>query len=227
MPVSAIALGANVAAIEGEKLTLGPEGQRIRAEVLDAVRHMRARGVIEAGSAANFSALLPDTPGHVLITSRGLPADLGEEDFGVITLDGAFVNGRLGSGIRSVIAMHTHVYSRPGVTAAIHTHSPHATAFAVAHKPIPLHYEPLLTRGQTVEIPVTSYGERNSGALVNRIDSLFADYPETRAILLANHGLLVFHETPKKAAELVATIDEAAALFLRAAAIGGSQPIAR
>ncbi|MEP9375942.1 class II aldolase/adducin family protein [Aquabacter sp. CN5-332] len=227
MAVSAIALGADVAAIEGGTLALGPEGKRIRSEVLEAVRHLRARGAIAAGSAANFSALLPDAPGHVLITSRGLPADLSEEDFGVVTLDGEFVSGRLGGGIRSVIAMHTHAYSRPGVTAAIHTHSPHATAFAVAHKPIPPYYEPLLTRGQTVEIPVTTYGGRNSGELVNRIDGLLAEHPETRAILLANHGLLVFHETPKKAAELTAIIDEAAALFIRAAAIGGAQPIAR
>jgi L-fuculose-phosphate aldolase len=128
-------------------------------------------------------------------------------------------------GVLFLFSINTHANTRPGVGSVIHTHSLNATAYAVAHKPIPLHYEPLLTRGQTVPVPVSPYGDRNSGGLVSVLDGFLAEHPETRAALLANHGLLVFDETPEKAAQLAVTIDEAAGIFIRAAALGGSQPI--
>ena len=224
MSVSAIATGTNIAALDAGALKLSPAGREARVQLLAAIRYLQSVGV--SGVAANASLRLPDDPTRVLITSRGMPLDLTEDDFGIVDLDGSFVSGRLGPGIRSVIAMHTNAYARPGVNAVIHTHSVNATTFAVAHKPIPVHYEPLITRGQTVEIPVTGYGFRNSGAMVEKLDTLLARNPETRAVLLANHGLLVFHETAKKAADLVAVIDEAAGLIIRAVALGGSKPIA-
>ena len=144
--------------------------------------------------------------------------------FGVVTLDGDFVSGKLGKGVRSVIAMHTHAYKRPGVGAVIHTHSVNAAAFAVAHQPIPIHYEPLVTRGQKVPVPVSPFGKRNTGGLVGQLDGFLATQPDTRAVLLANHGLLVFDETPLATAQLASTIDEAAAIFIRAQALGGSKP---
>lgn len=225
MAVSAIATGADVRSIEGDALDLDAAGRRARAELLDAIHYLRDHGVLQFGGSANASVRLPGTEDRVLVTARGLPADITEEDFGIVTLGGEFVGGKLGKGVRSVIAMHTHAYRRPGVQSVIHTHSAYATAFAVAHKPIPPHYEPLLNRGQRVEIPVSTYGDRNSGEMVDQLDQLLEEHADTRAVLIANHGLLVFHESPAKAASLVVTVDEAAALFLRAAAIGGSRPI--
>ena len=220
-----MALSAVSQTSEGGGPRLGPEGQRIRAEMIAASRRLHARNALGNARSANFSALLPDAPGHVILTANGLPTGLGEDDFGVVTLDGEFISGTLSKSVQSVIAMHTHAYRRPGVQAVLHTHGPHATAFAVAHKPIPLHYEPMLTRGQAVDVPVTSFGDRDNGGMVDQIDTLLADNPKTRAVLLANHGLLVFHETPDAAADLAGAIDEAAALILRAALIGGSKPL--
>jgi L-ribulose-5-phosphate 4-epimerase len=223
MVVSATAVGQNIAPLDAGALRLDSAGHDARANLLEAVRFLQVRGI--SGGAANASVRLPGSPAQLLITARGMPLDITEEDFGVVTLDGHFASGRLGPGIRSVVRMHTHAYLRPGVGSAIHTHSPYATAFAVAHKPIPVHYDPMIRRGQTVDVPVTHYGERDSGAMTDQIDTLLAEHPQTRAVLIANHGLLVFHETPKKAAELVAVIDEAAAAILRAQALGGSQAI--
>ena len=211
-------------AISGAPLQLGPNDRRQRDQLIEAVARLHDRGAL-LGGAANASVLLADAPGQVLITSRGLPRDLGEDDFGIVTLQGEFVGGQLGKGIRSVIGMHTHVYRRAGVGAAFHAHSPFATTFAVAHKPIPPYYEPLINRGQPVAIPVTDFGERDSGQMVEQLDTLLDATPQTRAVLLANHGVLAFHDDVKKAADLLATINDAAALFLRAQAIGGAQPI--
>ena len=210
---------------DATRLQLGPDGQRVRGEMMAASRRLHARNALGNAGSANFSAMLPDAPGHLILTANGLPANLGDEDFGVVTMEGAFVSGTLSKSVRAVVEMHTHAYRRPGVRAVLHTHAPHATAFAVAHQPIPLHYEPMLTRGQTVDVPVTSFGNRDDGGMVDQIDALLEAHPETRAVLLANHGLLVFHETPAAAADLAGAIDEAAALILRAALIGGSKPL--
>lgn len=222
--VSAIEFGAHIKSLNDGAPVLGPEGKRLRAELLEAIELLRSRGLLTNSRSANASVRLTDTPDHILVTARGMTPDVGEDDFGVVTLDGEFVSGRLGSGVRSVIAMHTHAYRRPGVNSVIHTHSVNATAFAVARKPIPVHYEPLVTRGQKVPVPVSPFGNRNDGGLVGALDAFLAAQPETHAVLLANHGLLVFDETPLATAQLAATIDEAASIFIRAAALGGSQP---
>ncbi|MBP7564390.1 MAG: class II aldolase/adducin family protein [Burkholderiaceae bacterium] len=223
---SAIAFGSSMVPIAGTPLALGPRDAQLRAQVLHQVGLLHERGALQGG-AANIAVRLEDADGHVLITARGLPRDLGPEDFGVVTFDGEFVAGRLGKGIRSVIGMHLLALSRPGTRMSIHSHSPYATAFAVAHRPIPPHYEPLYNRGQRVEIPVTRFGERDNGDLVAQIGALLAEHPDTRAVLLANHGVLAFHESVAQAADLLASINDAAAVFIHAQALGGAQPMAR
>ncbi|PYE22334.1 L-fuculose-phosphate aldolase [Rhizobium sp. PP-CC-3A-592] len=220
---SAVAFGTNITALEGAPLHLDENGRRQRAELISAILLLHDRGAIQFGGSANASVRLSENPDHILVTSRGLPRDISEDDFGIVSLSGDFIGGALGKGVRSVIQMHTHAYKRPGVGAVIHTHSPYATTFAVAHKPIPAHYEPLLNKGQRVTIPVSTYGDRNTGEMVGKLDALLEEHSETRAVLLANHGLLAFHETPTKTAELVVSIEETAALVLRASLLGGSQ----
>jgi ribulose-5-phosphate 4-epimerase/fuculose-1-phosphate aldolase len=223
--VSAIAFSERATSIEGDALVLDEEGKRRRAELIEAIASLHEKGVLQFGGSANASVRLSPNSDEILVTARGLPRDLTEEDFGIVRLDGSFVGGKLGKGVRSVIAMHTHAYRRPEVGAVIHTHSANATAFAVAHKPIPPYYEPLLNRGQKTAVPVSPYGDRNSGGLVHQLDAFLQEHPDTQSVLLANHGLLVFAENARKAADLTVTIEEAAALFIRAEAIGGAQPI--
>ncbi|MDB4872695.1 MAG: L-fuculose-phosphate aldolase [Gemmatimonadales bacterium] len=197
----------------------------LRAELIEAVQLLHRRGALQNPSSANASVRLPDSPGHVLISAKGLPADICEQSFGVVTLDGDLVAGKLGPGVRQVIQMHTLAYARPDVNAVIHTHSTHATAFALAHKAIPANYESLINRGQPQEIPCAPYRKRNNGDLGASITALLNEHPNTRAVLLANHGLLAFYDSPLNTAQLVATIEEAATLEIFAASLGGSKPI--
>jgi L-ribulose-5-phosphate 4-epimerase len=197
----------------------------VRDELIDAVRFLHKRGVLQNSGSANASVLLPDSPGHVLLSAKGLPADITPARFGVVTRDGEFVAGRLGPGVQKVIKMHTLAYDRAGVTSVIHSHSHHATAFALAHQPIPPNYEALVNRGQTVEIPCAPYRKRNNGDLGDSVRALLAQHPDTRAVLLANHGVLVFDSSPTQTANLLATIEEAATLEIYAASIGGSKAI--
>jgi L-fuculose-phosphate aldolase len=208
----------------GEVVLTGRDAE-VRAELIEAVRLLHRRGALTNAGSANASARLPDSPNHVLLSTRGLPVEVDEQSFGVVTLDGDLVAGKLWPGVRKVIHMHTLAYVRPEVNAVIHTHSVHATAFALAHRPLPAHYEALVNRGQTEEIPCAPYRKRNNGDLGASVSSLLAEHPRTHAVLLANHGLLAFSDSPLHTAELVTTIEEAATIELLAAAIGGSKPI--
>ncbi|MDQ2895982.1 MAG: class II aldolase/adducin family protein [Actinomycetota bacterium] len=115
--------------------------------------------------------------------------------------------------------MHTCPYAaRENIGAVIHTHSTHATAFAVAHEPLPCAYEPLLRYGAKV-IPVAEWAPRGSRQAVNGILAAISEHPH--AVLLANHGLLAFAHDPLNAARLVRAIEEAAEVTLGA---GDSAP---
>jgi L-ribulose-5-phosphate 4-epimerase len=212
--------------LDGGPLKLTAADERARADLLAAASQLHDAGVLPLTGSSNGSVRLASNPERILLTARGLRADLSDEDFGVVELDGTLVSGWLDSHVQPVIGMHTTVYRRhPHAGAVLHTHSLNATAFALAQRPIPLHYEPLLYRGQLQEIPVTDYGRRDRGDLIGRVADTIEAHPATKAILLANHGLLAWDSSPQTTATLIVTIEEAAAVTLKAAAVGGSKAI--
>jgi L-fuculose-phosphate aldolase len=212
--------------LDGGPLKLTAADERARADLLAAAAALHDAGVLALTGSSNGSVRLASNPERILLTAHGLRADLRDEDFGVVELDGTLVSGWLDSHVQPVIGMHTAIYRRNAQAGAVlHTHSLSATAFALAHRPIPLHYEPLLYRGQLQEIPVTAYGRRDRGDLIGRVTDTVEAHPASKAILLANHGLLAWDSSAQSTATLIVTIEEAAAITLKAAALGGSQPI--
>lgn len=134
-------------------------------------------------------------------------------------LDGELREGTLPPIQRAVVDMHTSMYRTPGVTCVIHTHAPGATAFAVAQKPLEPWIEALAMFGMADGVPLAAYGPRGSEQSVANIHA--ALLPGTPAVLLANHGLLVFHRTPDLAVMALGVIEEAAQAALAATRIGG------
>lgn len=122
--------------------------------------------------------------------------------------------------------LHLALYhDRGDVNSVLHTHSPFATAFALAHASLPVHYEPLLRYEQTVAVPVAPWAPRGSPAFSIGVRATLQQNPKTRAVLLANHGLLVMASTPALAAKLLITVEEAAAAEIRSAGLGGTRPM--
>ena len=121
--------------------------------------------------------------------------------------------------------MHAVLYqSRPDVGAVMHTHSPSATAFAVAHRPLPCRTEALLRFGQTDDILVVPWGPRGSEVSVRGITALLQEDPRMSAALLANHGLLAFASDAMTTADLVIAIEESAEAEIAATILGGAVP---
>ncbi|ADG07439.1 class II aldolase/adducin family protein [Kyrpidia tusciae] len=195
---------------------------RAKTELIQASRALRDAGLMFRGYHANLSARISED--EMILTKGGNVAHLDEDSFAVVRIDGTVLEGEVAPAQAEIIQMHAAVYrERASVGSVIHTHAPHATVFAVAHQPIPIVYEPLVRFGVTDAIPVVPWAPRGSDASVNGIIDIVRGHPGVSAVLLANHGVLVFSRTPAEAVQLLATLDEAAELILNARLIGGEK----
>lgn len=189
--------------------------------VVAAARHLFASGVMSHAGHANLSTRLG--PDRFALTTTGMVRDLRPDQVATLGLDGTVLEGELAPENAEIVAMHAVVYrARPDVGGIIHTHSPSATAFALAHKELPCRAEPLLRFGQAEAVPLVPWGPRGSDVSVRGIAAAIEEHPTTSAVLLANHGLLAFGADPMAAARLVVAIEEAAEAELGASGIGGA-----
>ena len=137
-----------------------------------------------------------------------------------IVLDGTLLEGDLPPIQGAVVAMHTAMYQdNPDAGCVLHTHSPYATAFAVAHRQIGCWIEALAMFGLATGVPLAAYGPRGSEQAVANIRAAVA--PGVPAVLLANHGVLVFHRTPELAIMVGGIVEEAAQAGINAGSLGG------
>ena len=189
--------------------------------VVAAAQHLFAAEVMSHSGHANLSVRLDDH--RFALTTTGMVRDLRPEQLATVDLDGKVLGGELSPENAEIVAMHAVVYrSRPDAGGIIHTHSPAATAFALANKELPCRAEPLLRFGQAEAIPVVPWGPRGSDVSVRGIQAALDRRPTTSAVLLANHGLLAFGADPMACARLVVAIEEAAEGELGAALLGGA-----
>ena len=73
--------------------------------------------------------------------------------------------------------------------------------------------------GLATGVPVAGYGPRGSAEAVASIRA--SVIPGVPAVLLANHGVLVFHRTPDLAIMVCGIVEEAAQAGINAASLGG------
>jgi ribulose-5-phosphate 4-epimerase/fuculose-1-phosphate aldolase len=96
----------------------------------------------------------------------------------------------------------------------------------VAGLELPVVAESLARKEIFAPVLVAAWAPRGSPASVQNIVELLERDPATIAVLLQNHGVLVGGSTPIETARRVQGVEENAELVLRAAAIGGAQPMA-
>lgn len=202
-------------------MTVSPNGATAGDAVIAAARHLFTADVMSHAGHANLSARLG--PDSFALTTTGMVRDLRPDQVATVDVGGNVLEGELAAENAEIVAMHAVIYrSRPEVGGVIHTHSPAATAFALANKELPCRVEPLLRFGQAEPVPVVAWGPRGSDVSVRGITSVLDERPTTSAVLLANHGLLAFGADPMAAARLVVAIEEAAEAEIAASGIGGA-----
>ena len=193
--------------------------QDLAEQVVEIAARVVASGAISANGHGNVSLRVPGaeemyfTAGPSL---RGHPASAVVR----VGLDGTLLGGDLPPIQGAVVAMHTALYAdHRHVGCVVHTHSPYATAYAVAQRPIGCWVEAMAMFGLQDGVPVAGYGPRGSAQAVAGIRA--AVLPGTPAVLLANHGVLVFHRTPELAILAGGVVEEAAQAGINAAGLGG------
>lgn len=191
--------------------------------VLRAARDLVQGHALSLSKHGNISARVAGADQFVL-TGGGSLDRLERHDLALLDLDGHVIEGALSAASSEIIQMHAAVYrKRPDVGAVIHTHSPHVTAYAIANKPLQPVYEAMIRFDITEPVPVADYGPRGSERSVQNILDVIG--PKTKAVLLANHGLLVFDRDIESAVHLVYILEEAAEFTMKADLLGGAKPI--
>lgn len=206
--------------MSSESFNWGPELQPWAEKIVWSARKLvTGHSVLSHTLHGNISVRVPGAD-RFLLTGGGTLETLATSDLGLLTLDGEILGGNISPASHEIIGMHAAVYRRrDDVGAVVHTHSPYVTAYAIAHKPIEPTYEALVRFDITEQVPVAAYGPRGSVESVTNIIDVVND--TNKAVLLANHGLLVFDETIEKATHLVFVLEEAAQFSLMANVIGG------
>jgi L-fuculose-phosphate aldolase len=112
--------------------------------------------------------------------------------------------------------------ARPDIRAVVHTHSHFATVVSCIRPALPpILTETCLATGGTV--PVTRYGLTGTPDFGESVLEVLT--PETKAVILKNHGLLAFGDSFADALEIAAMVEESAQVYVHAlAANGGREP---
>jgi L-fuculose-phosphate aldolase len=189
-------------------------------QVVDTAARLAASGAIGPNMHGNVSLRLPGAEEMYFTAGTDMrqhPRELVVR----IGLDGTLLEGSLPPIQGAVVDMHASRYvDDASVGCVVHTHAPFATAFATAQRGLDCWIEAMAMFGLADGVPLAGYAPRGSAEAIAEIRS--AVLPGTPAVLLANHGVLVFHRTPDLAILVNGVVEEAAAAAYHAAALGGA-----
>ncbi len=153
----------------------------------------------------NVSAREPES-GFVVIKPSGVPyEELSPEALVVVNDQGKVIEGKFKPS--SDTASHLYIYQKmPDINGIVHTHSPYATAFAAAERPIPVIFSETAEEFGG-EIPLSEFvlvGDRAIGEQVVKFGT------KTKAVLLRRHGVFTIGATPEKAVDLAILVENSA-----------------
>lgn len=189
-----------------------------RKELCEYGHKLWQRGWVAAND-GNLSMRLPD--GAILVTPTGVSkGDLTPDMLLVCDVNGTLLEENPNYRASSETKMHLCIYrERPDVGGVCHAHSPAATAFACARKPIddPILGESIMMLGPVV--PVAPYGRTGTQTLPDNIAPLVRK--GYCAILLSNHGAVTMEKDLKTAYWRMETLELTAQIHLNARILGG------
>jgi L-fuculose-phosphate aldolase len=192
-----------------------------RHGVLAAVQRVAALGLV-AGSSGNVSQRIRTPGGELLaITASRVPYHrFTADDVLVVDFD---IEPVAGDGVPSSESLlHAAIYrARPDVGAVIHTHSVHASAFAVAGQSIPpILDEQVLVLGGAVA--VAEYGASASADLADKAVIALGD---RAAVLLRHHGVVGVGETLDEAVAVVELVERVAQIRALTFSLGAAREL--
>lgn len=184
-----------------------------RQQIVEIAHDLFAHGHLTP-TGGNVSATGADAD-TIWITPSGMyKGSLTTEALVCIREDGTIVEGTSSPSIE--FRMHWGCYrARPGSTAAVHTHSPAATAFGIAGQSFPPINTDAIALADTQIVPWLMPGSPELA------DAVSAAIAVSRGAMLQCHGLMAVGETMRKAANRAMMLEETARLLLYCRQFGG------
>jgi L-ribulose-5-phosphate 4-epimerase len=192
----------------------------LREQVVQVGLEALARGVVH-GTAGNMSVRDAET-GLIAISPSGIPYPaVTAADIVIVNDRGVVVEGSRKPS--SETPLHTMImHARPDIQAIVHTHSHYSTVVSCIRPYLPsILTETCLVVG--ARVPVTRYGLTGTPDFGESVLEVLA--PDTKAVIIKNHGLICFADSFNAALGIAEVVEESAKVYIHAlAANGGREP---
>ncbi len=190
--------------------------EKERQEIAEYGRKMSSAG-LSKGTSGNISIYDPQT-GYMVISPSGLGYfDTNPEDIVVMDLNGKIIDGARKPS--SEHGLHTNMYlCKPEARAVVHTHSTYCTTLASLQMPLKaVHY--VIGGAGAAEVPCSEYATFGTPELAENVRKAIGN-SKSKAVLLANHGLVTSGPSLAKAFGLAVNLEFVAEMQWRASCIG-------
>src|SRR3954466_5127910 len=191
---------------------------KLREQMCDVGRRIWLKGFC-AGNEGNHSFRLSED--RILCTpsliSKG---NLKPDDMCIVDMTGKQISGKRKR--TSEILLHLAIYKeQPNAKAVIHSHPPHATAFAVAGVELPtcIHPEAEVFLGAVKTAKYVTPGDTRLG------ESILPYVQDSNTILLQSHGVVCFHPDLEQAYYQLEIVDAYARILILAKQVGSIRPL--
>ena len=180
----------------------------LRKDLADYSRRTFHRGLV-SGAGGNISVRIPDTD-RVLITASGVSlGDIEPDSSLLVNFEGAIIENPLGLIPSKETSFHLVVYQlRPDTGAVAHLHPPYATAYSIKERPLPL--VTVNSRVILKEVPCVDCALPGSKELCDFVRGGIQKYPQIKAMLMKEHGILTLGQDLKAAYYLADLVEDTA-----------------
>jgi L-fuculose-phosphate aldolase len=186
---------------------------KLREQMCEIGRRVYAKGFAAAND-GNITYRL-DSERVLCTPTRVSKGFMKPDDLCIVDLEGKQLSGKRKRS--SEILLHLSILkARPDVRSCVHCHPPHATAFAVAHEPVPKcilpEFEVFLG-----EVAISPYETPGTQAFAETVLPYVKD---TDTVLLANHGTITYGSDLEDAYFKTEIIDAYCRILLLAKQLG-------
>src|SRR5213596_865073 len=191
---------------------------KLREQMCDIGRRIWLKGFC-AGNEGNHSFRIGEN--RVLCTPTGISkGNLKPDDICTVDMEGKQVAGKRKR--TSEMLLHLAIYkARPDIKAVIHSHPPHATAFAVAGVELPtcIHPGAEVFLGAVKTAKYVTPGDTRLG------ESILPYVKDGNTIILQNHGTVTYDVDLEGAYYKLEIVDAYSRILLLAKQIGSIRPL--
>ena len=180
----------------------------LREEISKYSKRAYDRGLIR-GTGGNLSTRTP-TNEMVLITPTDISlVDVKPEENILLNLQGEIIESPLGLMPSKETSFHLKVYRLcSDVRGVVHLHPPYATAYANQGTPLPM--VTVSARAKLEQVPNIGCAPPGSEELCELVARGMESFPDARAFLMKEHGILTLGEDLRTAYYLAELVEETA-----------------